>query len=576
MRLTVRSKLFGGFAVVLVLMLGLGVFALSKMGSIEGGTKAINNDVVTSISTVDDVTINAEIYRQDQFRHVGALSKSEQSAIEHDLVEGRKQVAASLATYSALISNAEDEKAYHAVSAAWTAYVQKSAPFLALGTVNKNTQAMQVLNSTETQFASFESDLHDWSTLNGTEGDRVYSSSQSSYSTARTITIVLLVLAFLIGAGIAWFLAGAIVGSVRQVLRAARGLSEGDVDQTVAVKSKDELGEMGEAVQGTIEYLKSMAAAAEKIAAGDLTGTVEPKSERDALGNAFSTMSVNLRRTIGSVSDAATSLSSSAQQMASTSDEAGRAVGEIANAVGDIATGAERQARMVSDARQSTEDTAQAAEQTNEVAQQGVAAAEQAAEAMSAVRESTTAVTDAIRQLAVKSDQIGGIIETITGIAAQTNLLALNAAIEAARAGEQGRGFAVVAEEVRKLAEESQGSATTIAGLIEQIQAETMRTVELVEHGAERAEESTATVEAARVAFQQIGSSVEDMRARVDAIGRLTVEVAAVAEQSSAATEEVSATTEETSASTQEIAASAQELARTAEELARLVAEFTV
>ena len=70
---------------------------------------------------------------------------------------------------------------------------------------------------------------------------------------------------------------------------------------------------------------------------------------------------------------------------------------------------------------------------------------------------------EAIESLRAKSEQIGGIVETITGIAGQTNLLALNAAIEAARAGEQGRGFAVVAEEVRKLAEESQHAASSIA-----------------------------------------------------------------------------------------------------------------
>jgi len=163
-----------------------------------------------------------------------------------------------------------------------------------------------------------------------------------------------------------------------------------------------------------------------------------------------------------------------------------------------------------------------------------------------------------------------------TGISEQTNLLALNAAIEAARAGEQGRGFAVVAEEVRKLAEESQQAALSIATLIGEIQNETQAAATVVEQGAARTEGASETVGQARETFVAIGQAVVDMTVRVEEIAQAAAEVASVAEQSSASAEQVSASTEETSASTQQIAASAQELARTAEELNNLVSRLTV
>ncbi|MCK9927238.1 methyl-accepting chemotaxis protein, partial [Frankia sp. Mgl5] len=86
------------------------------------------------------------------------------------------------------------------------------------------------------------------------------------------------------------------------------------------------------------------------------------------------------------------------------------------------------------------------------------------------INQTVTQSTESIQRLATRSEEIGGIVTTITDISSQTNLLALNAAIEAARAGVQGRGFAVVAEEVRKLADETKRAAEQIAQLISTMQ----------------------------------------------------------------------------------------------------------
>jgi PAS domain S-box-containing protein len=208
------------------------------------------------------------------------------------------------------------------------------------------------------------------------------------------------------------------------------------------------------------------------------------------------------------------------------------AAGEPAFAISMIENITERKAvedrllRMVEQARDAAAAGGESASTALTLTEQGVGTVEEANAAMAELSDTSSKVTEAIRGLAGRSAEIGGIVETITGIAAQTNLLALNAAIEAARAGEQGRGFAVVADEVKKLAEESQRAAASIAALIVEIQRETEQTVEVVERSWQLTQRTAETAEQGKTSFAEIAAAVESVQAQVVRIVEATNDVA--------------------------------------------------
>ena len=399
--------------------------------------------------------------------------------------------------------------------------------------------------------------------------------SQSSSGT--TILLVVALVAAPLLLLLVWLTVRSVKASIGRLLTEADRIASGDLENDGNESDGDEIDRASSQLRERIlGYLGPIAEAATAVANGDLTASVEPKSEHDSLGIAVAAMLESLRALIGELATAGNQVAGASNGLAGASQEAGRAVSEIASAIGVVAEGAGRQVLMVDEATKAAKETADAVSLARSVAGEGIAAAEEATNAMSLVRESTGQVTEAIESLSQKSEQIGGIVETITGIAGQTNLLALNAAIEAARAGEQGKGFAVVAEEVRKLAEESQLAAASIAELIKEIQAETVRTVDAVAASTERSQESAAVVEQAREAFSRIGGNVGGIADLVERIASSSSEIASVAEQTSATSEQVSASTQQTSASTQEIASGAQQLAATAETLRGLVDRFKV
>jgi methyl-accepting chemotaxis protein len=424
-------------------------------------------------------------------------------------------------------------------------------------------------------------------------------SAKSGASSSRRTVEIIAALAILFAAAVGVLITMSIVRPVRRLVERLASIDENDLPSLNAGLAAMADGDLTVNAQAATQPIDNPADDEIGEASKSLNGLIVKTGESL---EAYNQTRAKLADTVGHVNSSAGQVSTASKQMASVSEEAGRAVTEIANAVGEVAQGAERQVRTVGQTRQLTDQVGQAIQQSaatvretaevagraRDLASSGVDQVTEATQAMAAVREQSQSITHAMRGLGDKSEQIGGIVDTITGIAGQTNLLALNAAIEAARAGEQGRGFAVVAEEVRKLAEESQSAASTISTLIEEIQTETASVVGKVEEGAQRTDDGAKVVEAAREAFLAIGETVEEMHGRVDQIATAIQEiaessaqmsddmseVAAVAEQSSAATEQVSASTQQTSASTEEIAASAQELAATADQLEKLVGQF--
>jgi methyl-accepting chemotaxis protein len=128
--------------------------------------------------------------------------------------------------------------------------------------------------------------------------------------------------------------------------------------------------------------------------------------------------------------------------------------------------------------------------------------------------------------LSQDSKEIGSVLDVIQGIAEQTNLLALNAAIEAARAGEQGRGFAVVADEVRNLAQRTQESTRQIQAVIESMRASSVKAVTVMNEGQEQANSSVQQAKNA-------GESLQAINISVIKISDMNIQIATAAEQQS-------------------------------------------
>lgn len=357
-------------------------------------------------------------------------------------------------------------------------------------------------------------------------------------------------------------------------------------------------------------FTKPILSAAEHIehlATGDFSDRADSLfgSRRDEFGkmeHAFKDLSANMRKLLQTINDCAKNVTDGVKKLDASTTKSAEISGQVAQSILEVAavthtqldsmesvsTVIEQLSAGMQEVSANATESAEHAEKVSLSAANGTQAIEKSIGQMQHIERTVKNSAAVIDKLGERSQAIGEIVDTISGIAGQTNLLALNAAIEAARAGEQGRGFAVVAEEVRKLAEQSQAATEKIAGLIGQIQQDTAQAVVTMNEGTKEVELGATIVDAAGVSFQEIvglvghvadqsktiASTIQEMAGHTEKIVISVKDISGMNQEVVRETETVSSSTEGQMESAEKISQASEDLLAMAQHLEQEVKKF--
>ncbi len=485
----IGTRLALGFGVLIAMMLAMVVVGLLQLGSLLETNRQIIEREWVKAEASNTLSSIAQANARRTIEIYFAETDAQRAQKRAEILAGRETFVQAFKTLQELVYKDEGKQFLSEAEAARGRYVTSQAKFNELVDAGRKEEAFAELQEhTLVELATVQDRVDRLAKLQERLVNEAGARAKAEAQFARMLLLGLGIGGLAIGLLLAAWITRSITAPLRQAVRVAQAVSEGDLRSQIEVHSRDEAGQLLSALQH-----------------------------------------MN------------TSLTDIVHEVRHSSDTIATATSQIAAGNLDLSSRTEEQAAALEETTASMHELAGTVKQNYDSGKHANELAESASQVAVRGGEVVGQVVHTMESINASSRKIADIIGVIDSIAFQTNILALNAAVEAARAGEQGRGFAVVAGEVRLLAGRSAEAAKEIKGLIEASVRNVSEGCTLVEKAGSTMDEIVVSVRRVSDIMGEISNASADQSHGIDQINEAMGQMDQVTQSNAALVEESAA-----------------------------------